>query len=249
MTQHVDSTSCVAPKVTDPANSAQERGNRTRPGRLHSRYAVLTLLLEKLSAVVDSDWLKRGDTLLDYGCGNRPYASLFAKKFRRYVGADFPGNPSADVTLGADGIVPLADESVDCVLSTQVLEHVERPATYLGEAYRVLRPGGALVLSTHGIWRYHPDPTDFWRWTIDGLQVEIYRAGFDLWWLQSVFGMASSGVQLWQDATLNRVPGAIRPLYTGLLQQLIMRIERRRGDEPSTDACVYVLLATKRAVR
>ena len=239
----------VPPLVPEPGERAQERGDRTRPGRLHPRYAVLTLLLERLTAVARSEWLPAGETLLDYGCGNRPYAALFGAKFGRYVGADFPGNPSADVTLDHQGIVPLGDASVDCVLSTQVLEHVADPAAYLGEAYRVLRPGGALVLSTHGIWRYHPDPTDFWRWTIDGLQVEIYRAGFDLWWLQSVFGMAACGVQLWQDATIDRVPRAIRPLYAGVLQQLIMRMERRRAVEPSADACVYVVLATKRVPR
>ncbi len=56
------------------------------------------------------------------------------------------------------------------MLSTQVLEHVTDPRLYLAECHRVLRPGGPLLLSTHGIMVYHPDPVDYWRWTGAGLQ-------------------------------------------------------------------------------
>ena len=49
---------------------------------------------------------------------------------------------------------------------------------YLGECRRVLRPGGWLLLSTHGTWLYHPHPTDFRRWTADGLVREIEAHGF-----------------------------------------------------------------------
>ena len=229
-----------------PIVPAQDRGNRARPHRFHPRFAILTELAEKLSAIVESESLPPGNEVLDYGCGNRPYEALFRRKFRSYIGADFPGNDLANVTIGPKGQLALPDESVDCVVSTQVLEHVEDPQFYLREAHRVLRADGALVLSTHGVWRYHPDPTDFWRWTIDGFQVELYRGGFDMWWLQSVFGLASCGLQLWQDATAERMPRGIRPLYFWAIQSLIRRIERRHVNEVSCDASVYIALAKKR---
>ena len=56
--------------------------------------------------------------------------------------------------------------SFDAVLSTQVLEHVADPGALPAERFRVLRPGGRLLLSTHGIFVYHPDPDDYWRWTV-----------------------------------------------------------------------------------
>ena len=49
------------------------------------------------------------------------------------------------VPAGPRGELPPVDETVDCVLSTQVLEHVEDPKLYLAEAYRVLLAEGSLV--------------------------------------------------------------------------------------------------------
>jgi hypothetical protein len=67
----------------------QERGNRAAPDRFHPRYWGLTLLLRCLQGIVHSDALRPGETVLDYGCGNKPYEALFRTKFRQYVGADF----------------------------------------------------------------------------------------------------------------------------------------------------------------
>jgi SAM-dependent methyltransferase len=226
----------------------QERGNRAAPDRFHPRYWGLTLLLRRLQAIVQTDILRPGETVLDYGCGNKPYEELFRKKFRRYIGADFAGNAAAQLVVGPHGELPLEPEAVDCVLSTQVLEHVDDPKLYLAEAYRVLRTQGSLVLSTHGTWRYHPDPADYWRWTIDGLRRVITDAGFDIWSTQSVLGMASCAVQLWQDATVDKLPRPGQRGYVWLLQSIIGLIERRQS-RLSTDAALYVVFAKKRARR
>lgn len=43
--------------------------------------------------------------------------------------------------------IPLDNESVDLIISLQVLEHVKSPDAVLQEAWRVLRPGGVFFLS------------------------------------------------------------------------------------------------------
>jgi SAM-dependent methyltransferase len=116
------------------------------------------------------------DVLLDYGCGGSPYRPLFQAK--KYLRADYVDCGNLDCLIADDGKVSLADQSCDCVLSTQVLEHVAAPQTYLSEAFRVLRPGGKLILTTHGIWEEHGCPYDFRRWTADGLSLEAELAGF-----------------------------------------------------------------------
>jgi SAM-dependent methyltransferase len=115
-------------------------------------------------------------TVLDVGCGTMPYKSFFATRGARYLGADIDGTP--DVLIDAQGALPLSNESVDFVVSFQVLEHVRNVAAYLGSIRRVLKAGGRMFLSTHGVWPYHPHPTDYWRWTRDGLLVTLEDAGF-----------------------------------------------------------------------
>jgi SAM-dependent methyltransferase len=74
--------------------------------------------------------------------------------------------------------VDLPSGSAAGVVSFQVLEHVWDLDWYLGECHRLLQPGGWLLLSTHGTWLYHPHPTDYRRWTRDGLKEELKARGF-----------------------------------------------------------------------
>src|SRR5262249_60491977 len=75
------------------------------------------------------------------------------------------------------------------VLCTQVLEHGGDPAAAVRELRRVLRPGGCALVSTHGVYPYHPNPDDLWRWTHEGL-ARLFRGSAD--W-SSVTVSAGSG--------------------------------------------------------
>ena len=120
---------------------------------------------------------QRGRTL-DYGCGGSPYRGLLTE-LRPYVRADIPPGDGLDLTLDADGLLHgEPDSSYDVVLSTQVLEHVPDAPRYLAEAFRLLRPGGTLILTTHGFIPEHGCPYDFTRWTADGLARAMTDAGF-----------------------------------------------------------------------
>ena len=66
--------------------------------------------------------------------------------------------------------LPFRDASFDTVLCLQVLEHVPRPWRLLDEIARVLRPGGALVLTAPHIWGLHEEPRDYYRFTPFGLR-------------------------------------------------------------------------------
>jgi len=142
------------------------------------------------------------NTLLDYGCGGSPYRGLF--NANKYVRADYVDCGGVDCLIAANGKLLLADDSCDCVLSTQVLEHVFSPQVYLSEAFRVLRPGGKLILTTHGIWEDHGCPYDFRRWTYDGLCRELEEAGF----------------QVKRIAKLTTGPRAVVSLFSQFLSQV-----------------------------
>jgi len=224
------------------------RGDRLKPRRTSRVYWHLSKLRQAYEAVIAAH-IAGGPpaALLDYGCGNRPYQPLFAPHCANYRGADLAGNPDADLTLAADGSIPLADESVGIVLSSQVLEHVVSPTHYLAEARRVLKPNGLLVLSTHGVWQFHPDPTDFWRWTSDGLRKIVDEAGFEIVDWRGVMGPPATAVQLWQDSTQHVVPQLLRALYFAVHQAIMAAADwicpQAARDR---DACVYLLVARKR---
>jgi SAM-dependent methyltransferase len=144
---------------------------RLDPRRSSVQYAVRKPLL---------DWLRSTDVagmrVLDVGCGDRPYEQLLSGA-AEIVGFDVPGNPHADLHGSIDAI-PVEDASFDVVLCLQVLEHVPDPAAAVRELRRVVRPGGRVLLSTHGIYPFHPNPDDLWRWTHDGLD-RLFRDNGD----------------------------------------------------------------------
>jgi SAM-dependent methyltransferase len=144
---------------------------RLDPRRTSVQYAVRKPLLA---------WLDGQDVaglrVLDVGCGDRPYERLLSGA-SEIVGFDVPGNPHADLHGTIDAI-PVPDASFDVVLCLQVLEHVPDPAAAVRELRRSVRPGGRVLLSTHGIYPYHPNPDDLWRWTHAGLE-RLFRDNGD----------------------------------------------------------------------
>lgn len=175
------------------------------------------------AAVSDLD-LPPGARVLDLGCGDQPYRFVFGSEIT-YIGADIPENPAADVAI-KEGVVDLPDGSVDLVISTQVLEHVPDPDAYLREARRVLRPGGHLLMTTHGVMFYHPHPTDFWRWTADGLKRLVTAAGLDARSVTPLVGAVPIGLWLVMMNIQIKLPPGLRHLFITLFNAAIHLSDR-----------------------
>lgn len=113
-------------------------------------------------------------TLLDVGCGSKPYLKLLGNKVSKYIGIEYPPSYNAVKTsaeiFGNAVELPIKSNSIDVVLSTQVLEHLQQPHLFFMEANRVLRPGGLLYLTTNQEWGIHKAPRDFFRFTRYGVQ-------------------------------------------------------------------------------
>jgi SAM-dependent methyltransferase len=138
---------------------------RREPSRRSPTYAVRAPLAAWLRAEAEQ---ADGKRVLDAGCGDKPYYPFFAERASEYVGVD-ANHPAADLNAPLESL-PVEDGSFDVVLCTQVLEHADDPAQVVRELRRVVRPGGRVLASTHGIQVYHPDPVDLWRWTHEGLR-------------------------------------------------------------------------------
>lgn len=179
---------------------------RQQPRWRDEDYLQLKDLRDALTA-----WAAEVDgEVFDYGCGGAPYAPLFAR-CARYVKADLTPGPAVDRLLTAEGLTEEASASYDWVISTQVLEHVADPARYLAECHRLLRPGGRLLVTTHGLIQEHGCPHDYQRWTSRGLGELVVRCGFEL----VAGGKLTTGIRAAVQLTHHAVPhlrAAGRPL-------------------------------------
>lgn len=139
-----------------------------------TRRAILEALRNHLSYF-------RG-TVLDIGCGYMPYKPLVLtppSRAEKYIGLDLKDNAYQKPDLEWDGrTIPLEDESVDCALATEVLEHCPDPDTLMRQALRVLKPGGLLFLTVPFLWPLHDVPYDEYRYTPFALERHLRNAGF-----------------------------------------------------------------------
>ena len=219
-------------------------------------YAVRAPLLDWLAAEAARAAADLGPyRLLDVGCGEMPYLPLCEPHAREIVGLDTWDNPRASLR-GVVESIPAEDASFDVVLCAQVLEHVDDPAKGIRELARVTRPGGRVLLSTHGTFVYHPNPVDLWRWTGAGLERLFSENGE--WGSVTVSagsGTASSLAMLnaiYLEHVLRRTP--LRPLRGALVSALnraARALDRRlallRDERPGTLAANYHVVANRAA--
>jgi SAM-dependent methyltransferase len=85
---------------------------------------------------------------------------------------DIVKREGVDVVASAEDM-PFENDSYDIIYSNAVLEHIQDVPRAIAEMHRVLRPGGALILGTHGVWPIHGAPHDYRRWTSHGLMWEF----------------------------------------------------------------------------
>ena len=208
--------------------------------------------LARLIAAEAAAHIRPGALVVDYGCGDMPYASTLRALGFDYRGADL--GDGADLAIAADGGVPLPAHCAGAVLSVQVLEHVADLDAYCAESHRLLADDGVLLLSTHGTWLYHPHPEDHRRWTRTGLQLDLESRGFRVEQCHAIVGPLAT-------TTLIRLTGygvLLRrlPLIGGLLARglaLVMNLRALVEDRltpaqiRADNACVYLVLARKAA--
>ncbi|OGH79032.1 MAG: hypothetical protein A3G08_00385 [Candidatus Magasanikbacteria bacterium RIFCSPLOWO2_12_FULL_47_9b] len=109
---------------------------------------------------------KKEYTIVDLGCGDAPYKSLF-HNYAKYIGVDIEAYTDVDIVAKMWDI-PLPDNSVDFLLSTEVIEHSEKPKETIAEICRILKPGGKALLTIPFLYPLHGSD-DRWRFTIHGL--------------------------------------------------------------------------------
>jgi SAM-dependent methyltransferase len=136
---------------------------------------------------------KADERLLDAGCGTGGMIKRLAARHPawRWTGIDLEPlacalarkrAPTAEIVTGSVTALPWPEGSFDGVVSADVIYHVEDDAAALRQFFRVLRPGGVVVVNVPAyrwLWSYHDDATHARRrYGRDELMTKLSAAGF-----------------------------------------------------------------------
>jgi len=150
-----------------------------KPANL-DRYLIRSSILEALKHIHP----QFEGVLLDVGCGQSPYKPLLMSSpgnVKSYIGLDLENNPihvnQPDITW-REGKIPLDDNSVNCAICTEVLEHCPDPDAVLKEICRVLVPNGFMFFTVPFLWPLHEVPNDEYRYTPFSLRRHLAASGF-----------------------------------------------------------------------
>jgi SAM-dependent methyltransferase len=87
-----------------------------------------------------------------------------------YVGIDMADGKGVDLVLDlSEGIGELQEGHFALAVCCSVLEHVPRPWKMAENITRLMAPGGRLYMSVPWVWRYHPYPDDYFRFSFRGV--------------------------------------------------------------------------------
>ena len=149
--------------------SVQREGReRLNPSVTNPSWLVLRKRRE-----IFKNWIARVDggplDVLDVGGRIQPYRPLLDGRCRRYVSVDVRPTPLVNVVARGEQL-PFANAKFDLVICSQVLEYVPEPSVVIGEIYRVLKPGGCVLLSAPAIFPRDSD-LDTWRFLPESLRI------------------------------------------------------------------------------
>jgi SAM-dependent methyltransferase len=182
--------------------------------------------------------------VLDLGGGSGMLRRPLEQLGYHYINADIePAPDSGAPVIGDAHTLPFQSHGFDLVVSKDTLEHFIQPWIVVEEVYRVLRPGGLLVLWVPFLHPFHA--SDFYRYTPLALRHMFRR--FELLRLDSPHGL----ITLASVATCT----ALRKLHLNPVATQLQRVTRRfdrcvsSGERLSSFAAGYRVVARRPAER
>lgn len=157
---------------------------------------------------------------LDVGAGEGGrYKGLFPCK--EYLTMDIDARKGVDIVGRAEKI-PLSDSEVDSIVCTQVLEHLNLPFESVKEFYRVLKPGGHILLTAPQWNELHEEPHDYFRYTKFGLIDMFEHVGFETIAYEQRGGFFTTRGQMMIRYLVDRLELYKRPLFGKIIGKCLL---------------------------
>lgn len=178
--------------------------------------------------------------LLDAGCGKMPYRSYIVSNsaVSKYIGLDIENSLEYDANIKPDvtwdgNTMPFEDNSFDCILSTEVLEHCFDFRNYIKESLRVLKPGGHFFFTVPYLWPLHETPHDNFRYTPFALKTvfkEMNKNDAEIFALGGWNASLATMLGLWVNRYVsNKKSRYLKPFFLWIIRKLIKK------DKPPTE--------------
>jgi 2-polyprenyl-3-methyl-5-hydroxy-6-metoxy-1,4-benzoquinol methylase len=115
--------------------------------------------IKRLQQVIIHKVPANAETILDVGCGNAWLAKHFTQRGKNVISMDIStANPvkalkqspnENHAAIVADAYhLPFKNNSIDCIIASEVMEHVVDPKLFIKKLLEALKPGGKLIITT-----------------------------------------------------------------------------------------------------
>ena len=138
--------------------------------------------------------------MMDFGCGSKPYQSLFTVE--KYVGVDYnsPGHPhlNEEIDVYYDGKkIPFENEYFDSVFTSEVFEHIFNLDEIIKEINRVMKNEAVILMTCPFSICEHEIPNDYARYTSFALKYFFEKNGFEILYQDKTGNSVEVVYQLW----------------------------------------------------
>lgn len=122
--------------------------------------------------------LKKGRTLI---VGSQVYRTRQDRRllYEDVLGIDMLPGPGVDRVLNLEEKLPTDIGIFSHIECCSVLEHSQRPWLMAINIENLLVPNGTLDLEVPFVWRVHAYPSDYWRFTVEGVRLLFPNIGWN----------------------------------------------------------------------
>lgn len=118
--------------------------------------------------------------IIDLGGGKNPsYERFWHIKPEKFIKVDINEKTEPDVITDLNKPLPFSDNFTNAVFLFNVIYILENPFAVLREINRILKPGGKIFFTSPFIFNEAKEPSDYWRFTSEGLEKILKDSGFN----------------------------------------------------------------------
>lgn len=139
------------------------------------------IYIQKFSEQLQAPFLEVGSK--NYG-STQDFRSLFTNK-GEYIGVDMEDGPGVDIVMDLTEDFEKIDAGLSgrrfgTIICLSVLEHCEQPFKMTENLTRLLKPQGYMCIGAPFSWKIHGYPSDYWRFTPEGIRKLFPGIRFDI---------------------------------------------------------------------